>query len=218
MSKLNPNQFVQILHDFGIHNPDIHASMSLCLGPCEVSVSEMVSAYTVFANHGIRTAPMFVSRIEDNEGNTIATFQPRMNEVIGAANAMKMLTMLMGVVDNGTAGRLRYRYNFQGQIGAKTGTTNNNSDGWFIGFTPQLVSGCWVGGEDRDIHFDRGQMGQGATMALPIWAIFMKKVYADRSLGIDPMAKFDLPEDYNPCGRKTEEDDFTENGIDEVFE
>ena len=218
MSKLNPNQFVQILHDFGIHNPDIHPSMSLCLGPCEVSVSEMVSAYTVFANHGIRTAPMFVSRIEDNEGNTIATFQPRMNEVIGAANAMKMLTMLMGVVDNGTAGRLRYRYNFQGQIGAKTGTTNNNSDGWFIGFTPQLVSGCWVGGEDRDIHFDRGQMGQGATMALPIWAIFMKKVYADRSLGIDPMAKFDLPEDYNPCGRKAEEDDFTENGIDEVFE
>ena len=218
MSKLNPNQFVQILHDFGIHNPDIHASMSLCLGPCEGSVSEMVSAYTVFANHGIRTAPMFVSRIEDNEGNTIATFQPRMNEVIGAANAMKMLTMLMGVVDNGTAGRLRYRYNFQGQIGAKTGTTNNNSDGWFIGFTPQLVSGCWVGGEDRDIHFDRGQMGQGATMALPIWAIFMKKVYADRSLGIDPMAKFDLPEDYNPCGKKAEEDDFTENGIDEVFE
>lgn len=218
MSKLNPNQFVQILHDFGIHNPDIHPSMSLCLGPCEVSVSEMVSAYTVFANHGIRTAPMFVSRIEDNEGNTIATFQPRMNEVIGAANAMKMLTMLMGVVDNGTAGRLRYRYNFQGQIGAKTGTTNNNSDGWFIGFTPQLVSGCWVGGEDRDIHFDRGQMGQGATMALPIWAIFMKKVYADRSLGIDPMAKFDLPEDYNPCGQKAEEDDFSENGIDEVFE
>ena len=218
MSKLNPNQFVQILHDFGIHNPDIHPSLSLCLGPCEVSVSEMVSAYTVFANHGIRTAPMFVSRIEDNEGNTIATFQPRMNEVIGAANAMKMLTMLMGVVDNGTAGRLRYRYNFQGQIGAKTGTTNNNSDGWFIGFTPQLVSCCWVGGEDRDIHFDRGQMGQGATMALPIWAIFMKKVYADRSLGIDPMAKFDLPEDYNPCGQKAEEDDFTENGIDEVFE
>ena len=218
MSKLNPNQFVQILHDFGIHNPDIHPSLSLCLGPCEVSVSEMVSAYTVFANHGIRTAPMFVSRIEDNEGNTIVTFQPRMNEVIGAANAMKMLTMLMGVVDNGTAGRLRYRYNFQGQIGAKTGTTNNNSDGWFIGFTPQLVSGCWVGGEDRDIHFDRGQMGQGATMALPIWAIFMKKVYADRSLGIDPMAKFDLPEDYNPCGQKAEEDDFTENGIDEVFE
>ena len=107
MSKLNPQQFVQMLRDFGINSPDIHASMSLCLGPCEVSVSEMVSAYTVFANHGIRTAPMFVSRIEDNEGNTIATFQPRMNEVISADNAMKMLTMLMGVVDNGKAGRMR---------------------------------------------------------------------------------------------------------------
>ena len=222
MSKLNPQQFVQMLRDFGINSPDIHASMSLCLGPCEVSVSEMVSAYTVFANHGIRTAPMFVSRIEDNEGNTIATFQPRMNEVISADNAMKMLTMLMGVVDNGTAGRLRYRYNLEGQIGAKTGTTNNNSDGWFIGFTPQLVSGCWVGGEERDIHFDSMSMGQGATMALPIWAIFMKKVYADPSLGISPAIKFDLPEDYNPCSRKAaEQDDFEEVGtgsIDEVFE
>lgn len=222
MSKLNPQQFVQMLRDFGINSPDIHASMSLCLGPCEVSVSEMVSAYTVFANHGIRTAPMFVSRIEDNEGHTIATFQPRMNEVISADNAMKMLTMLMGVVDNGTAGRLRYRYNLEGQIGAKTGTTNNNSDGWFIGFTPQLVSGCWVGGEERDIHFDSMSMGQGATMALPIWAIFMKKVYADPSLGISPAIKFDLPEDYNPCSRKAaEQDDFEEVGtgsIDEVFE
>lgn len=222
MSKLNPQQFVQMLRDFGINNPDIHASMSLCLGPCEVSVSEMVSAYTVFANHGIRTAPMFVGRIEDNEGNTIATFQPRMNEVISADNAMKMLTMLMGVVDNGTAGRLRYRYNLEGQIGAKTGTTNNNSDGWFIGFTPQLVSGCWVGGEERDIHFDSMSMGQGATMALPIWAIFMKKVYADPSLGISPAIKFDLPEDYNPCSRKAaEQDDSEEVGtgsIDEVFE
>lgn len=216
MSKLNPNQFVQLLHDYGINNPDIHASMSLCLGPCEVSVAEMVSAYTVFANYGIRTAPMFVSRIEDNEGNTIATFQPRMNEVISSDNANKMLTMLMGVVDNGTAGRLRYRYNFEGQIGAKTGTTNNNSDGWFIGFTPQLVSGVWVGGEDRDIHFDSMNMGQGATMALPVWAIFMKKVYADPSLGIDPTAKFDIPEGYNPCGKQ--KDNFDMGGIEDVYE
>ena len=220
MSKLNPQQFVQMLRDFGINSPDIHASMSLCLGPCEVSVSEMVSAYTAFANHGIRTSPMFVSRIEDNEGNTLATFQPRMNEVIGAENAMKMLTMLMGVVDGGTAGRLRYRYNLEGQIGAKTGTTNNNSDGWFIGFTPQLVSGCWVGGEERDIHFDSMSMGQGATMALPIWAIFMKKVYADPTLGIRPDVKFDLPDGYNPCYKpKSDQDDFEQvDGIDEVFE
>ena len=222
MSKLNPSQFVQLLHDYGVNNPDIHASLSLCLGPCEVSVSEMVSAYTAFANHGIRTDPMFVSRIEDNEGNTIATFQPRMNEVISADNAMKMLTMMMGVVDNGTAGRLRYRYKLEGQIGAKTGTTNNNSDGWFIAFTPQLVSGCWVGGEDRDIHFDSMSMGQGATMALPIWAIFMKKVYADVSLGYSPEVKFDIPADYNPCyhvGSGGEQDSFEQvNAIDEVFE
>ena len=222
MSKLNPSQFVQLLHDYGINNPDIHASLSLCLGPCEVSVSEMVSAYTAFANHGIRTAPMFVSRIEDNEGNTLATFQPRMNEVISADNAMKMLTMMMGVGHNGTAGRLRYRYSLEGQIGAKTGTTNNNSDGWFIGFTPQLVSGCWVGGEERDIHFDSMNMGQGATMALPIWAIFMKKVYADTSLGYSPEVKFDIPADYNPCyhvGGSGEQDDFEQvDAIDEVFE
>lgn len=216
MSKLNPSQFVQLLHDFGINNPDIHASMSLCLGPCEVSVSQMVSAYTAFANHGIRTAPIFVSRIEDNEGNTITTFQPRMNEVISATSAQKMLYMLMGVVDGGTAGRLRYRYNLEGQIGAKTGTTNNNSDGWFIGFTPQLVSGAWVGGEDRDIHFDSMNMGQGATMALPIWAIFMKKVYADSSLGYSPEVKFDLPDNYNPCFKEV--DNFDEFGIEEVYE
>ena len=143
-----------------------------------------------------------------------------MNEVIGAENAMKMLTMLMGVVDGGTAGRLRYRYNLEGQIGAKTGTTNNNSDGWFIGFTPQLVSGCWVGGEERDIHFDSMSMGQGATMALPIWAIFMKKVYADPTLGIRPDVKFDLPDGYNPCYKpKSDQDDFEQvDGIDEVFE
>ena len=142
MSKLSPQQFVQLLHDYGINNPDIHPSMSLCLGPCEMTVAEMVSAYTTFANRGIRTAPMFVSRIEDNEGNVITSFQPRMNEVISEESANKMLVLLKGVVDGGTAGRLRYKYNFTGEIGGKTGTTNRNSDAWFMGFTPQLVSGC----------------------------------------------------------------------------
>lgn len=215
MSKLSPLQFVQLLHDYGINNPDIHPSMSLCLGPCEVSVGEMVSAYTTFANGGIRTSPMFVSRIEDNEGNVLATFQPRMNEVISAESAYKMLVELMGVVDGGTAGRLRYKYNFTGDIGGKTGTTNRNSDAWFMGFTPELVSGCWVGGEDRDIHFDSMRMGQGATMALPIWAYFMKKVYRDRSLPYNPEAKFDLPEGFDPC--KKDNDDMA-YGIDEVYE
>lgn len=216
MSKMNPQAFVQLLHEFGIRNPDIHPSMALCLGPCEVSVAEMVSAYSTFANNGIRCAPMFVSKIEDNEGNVIATFNPRMNEVISEESANKMLVLLKGVVDDGTAGRLRYKYHFEGDIGGKTGTTNRNSDAWFIGFTPQLVSGCWVGGEDRDIHFDSMRMGQGATAALPIWAYFMKKVYRDKSLGYNPKATFDLPEGFNPC---KSEDDFTgANGIEEVYE
>lgn len=217
MSRLNPYQLVQLLHDFGINNPDIYPSMSLCLGPCDVSVAEMVSAYTAFANHGIRCAPLFVSRIEDNEGNVITEFQPRMNEVVSAETAQKMLVMMMGVVDGGTAGRLRFRYNLTGQIGAKTGTTNLNSDGWFIGFTPDLVTGVWVGGEDRDIHFGSMAMGQGATVSLPIWALYMKSLYAHPDLGYDRDAKFDLPEGYDPCAKDSTSmvDDLM---IDDVFE
>ncbi|RKW62286.1 MAG: penicillin-binding protein [Prevotella sp.] len=216
MSKLNPFQFVEMLHNFGINNPDIHPSMALCLGPCEVSVCEMVSAYTTFANNGIRCSPIFVTKIEDNDGNVIATFQPRMNEVISEESANKMLVELKGVVDGGTAGRLRYKYHFTGEIGGKTGTTNRNSDAWFMGFTPQLVSGCWVGGEDRDIHFDSMSMGQGATMALPIWAYFMQKVYADKQLGYSQTIGFNLPEGFDPC--KKENSEMNELGIDEVYE
>ncbi|MEE0487871.1 MAG: transglycosylase domain-containing protein [Prevotella sp.] len=220
MSKLNPQQFVSMLHDFGINNPEIVPSMALCLGPCEVSVAEMVSAYTTFANKGIRSAPMFVSRIEDNEGNVITDFQPRLNEVINAESANRMLVLLKGVVDGGTGGRLRFRYHFTGEIGGKTGTTNRNADAWFMGFTPQLVSGCWVGGEDRDIHFDTMRMGQGATMALPIWAYYMKKVYADPSLPYDESVKFDLPEGYDGCSSGESSADGAEDALDieEVYE
>ena len=216
MSKLNPIQFVNLLHEYGINNPDIHASMALCLGPCEVSVGEMVSAYSTFANNGIRVAPLFITHIEDNDGNVIARFQPRMNEVISAESAHKMLVLLQAVVNEGTGSRIRRLYNVTGEIGGKTGTTNRNSDAWFMGFTPQLVSGCWVGGEDRDIHFDSMTMGQGAAMALPIWAYYMKKVYADTSLGYSPNAKFDIPEDFNPCF--SEDSEIDEFEIDEVFE
>jgi len=215
MSKLNPQQFVSLLHDFGIDNPDIYPSMSLCLGPCEVSVAEMVSGYSAFVNHGIRTAPLFVTRIEDNEGNVISSFQPRMNEVISEDSANKMLVLLKGVVDGGTAGRLRFKYNIKGDIGGKTGTTNRNSDAWFVGFTPQLVSGCWVGGEDRDIHFDSMRMGQGATMALPIWAYYMKKVYADSTLVYNPNEVFDMPDGYDPCAKDSI---YVGLGIDDVYE
>lgn len=199
MSKLNPQAFVTLLREYGIRNPDIHPSMSLCLGPCEITVGEMVSAYTAFVNHGIRAAHLFVTKIEDNEGNLIAQFQPRMNEVISEESAHKMLYMLKAVVDGGTAGRLRFRYGFTGELGGKTGTTNNNSDAWFMGLTPTLVSGVWVGGDDRDIHFDSMAMGQGATMALPVFALYMQRVYKDKRLGYNQNAVFDMPTGYNPC-------------------
>ena len=216
MSRLNPQDFLRILNDFGINTYDAYPSMVLCLGPNEVSVSEMVSAYTTFANHGIHCYPMYVSKIEDNEGNVVATFQPRMNEVISEESTYKMLEMLRAVMNGGTGSRMRYRYNIECDMGGKTGTTNRNADAWFIGFTPSLVSGCWVGGEDRDIHFDSTRMGQGANMALPIWAYYMKKVFADKSLGYDPNEKFDIPEDFNPCS--SELDDYLPGGIEEVFE
>ena len=217
MSRLDPQQFVQLLHEYGINNPDIHPSMSLCLGPCDITVGEMVSAYTAFANHGIRCAPLFVTRIEDGNGQVIAHFEPRVNEVISEESAFKMLTLLQGVVDGGTGSRLRFKYNVNAQMGGKTGTTNRNSDAWFMAVTPDLVSGMWVGGEDRDIHFDSMAMGQGATMALPIYAYFIKKVYANEALPYKANAIFDLPEDFDGCGRAVDaQDDFM--GIEDVFE
>lgn len=216
MSRINPQDFLRILRDFGINTYGVYPSIVLCLGPNEASVCEMVSAYTTFANHGIHCSPMFVSKIEDNEGNVIATFQPRMNEVISEESAYKMLEMLKAVMDGGTGSRMRYKYKVECDMGGKTGTTNRNADAWFMGFTPSLVSGCWVGGEDRDIHFASTRMGQGANMALPIWAYYMKKVFADRSLGYDPNEKFDIPEDFNPC--VSEFDDYSAGGIEEVFE
>ena len=216
MSRLSPQAFVDLLRQYGIHNPDIHPSMALCLGPCEITVGEMASAYTAFVNHGIRASHMFVTRIEDGEGNLITRFTPRMNEVISEESAHKMLYMLKAVVDGGTASRLRFKYNMKGDLAGKTGTTNKNSDAWFVGLTPSLVNACWVGGDDRDIHFDSMSMGQGATMALPIFALYMQKVYQDKGLGYNEDAIFDLPEDYDPCSSF---EVITEaNDIEDIFE
>lgn len=198
MSKLNPYNLKRLIHTFGVRNRDIAPSVSLCLGPCEISVGEMVSAYTAFPNKGIRVAPLFVTRIEDNDGNVLATFAPEMQEVISVSSAYKMLVMLRAVVNEGTGGRVR-RLGVKADMGGKTGTTNYNADGWFMGFTPSLVSGCWVGGEDRDIHFDTMLHGQGASMALPIWTKYMVKVLGDKSLGYDENETFQLPEGYDPC-------------------
>ena len=218
MSKLNPQAFVDLLHEYGIRNPEIHPSMSLCLGPCDISVGEMASAYTAFVNHGIRAALMFVTRIEDGEGNVIAQFQPRMNEVISEESANKMIYMLKSVVDGGTASRLRFKYNLKGDIAGKTGTTNNNSDAWFMGILPTLVNACWVGGDDRDIHFNSMAMGQGASGALPIFALYMQQVYKDEQLGYNENAIFDLPEGYDPCSLVDESLENPDAEIEELFE
>ncbi|WP_297674951.1 transglycosylase domain-containing protein [uncultured Bacteroides sp.] len=219
MSKLNPYSLKRLIESFGVRNREIVPSVSLCLGPCEISVGEMVSAYTAFPNKGIRVAPLFVTRIEDNEGNILATFSPEMEEVISVGSAYKMLVMLRAVINEGTGGRVR-RLGVKADMGGKTGTTNSNSDGWFMGFTPTLVSGCWVGGEERDIHFDSMAFGQGASMALPIWAKYMVKVFADKTLGYDENDKFQLPEDFNPCKDNADMtlEPASDSGLDELFD
>ena len=218
MSKLNPYELKRLVHSFGVRNREIVPSVSLCLGPCEISVGEMVSAYTAFPNKGIRVAPLFVTRIEDNDGNVLATFSPEMQEVISASSAYKMLVMLRAVINEGTGGRVR-RLGVKADMGGKTGTTNFNADGWFMGFTPSLVSGCWVGGEDRDIHFDTMLHGQGASMALPIWAKYMVKVFGDKSLGYDENETFQLPEGFDPCkdNEYENEEPASEIGLDDLF-
>ncbi len=217
MNRLNNYKgFVRILGDFGINTYGIEPSIVLCLGPYEASVCEMVSAYTTFANHGLHSYPMYVTRIEDGDGNVVAEFQPRVNEVINDETNYKMLEMLQAVINGGTGSRVRWVYNIKCDVGGKTGTTNRNADAWFMGFTPSLVSGCWVGGEDRDIHFDSTYAGQGSHTALPIWGIYMNKVFADKSLGYDPEEKFDIPADFNPCSGSEGYDE--DEGIEEIFE
>ena len=197
MSLFTPEQLVKLMRSFGIEGP-LDPVVSICLGPCELSVKEMVDAYTTFPNKGIRVEPLYVTRIEDNNGNILATFTPKTYEIISETTSYKMIYMLRNVMDHGTGVRARFRYGLKAQMGGKTGTSQNHSDGWFVGFTPSLVSGVWVGGEDRSIHFDNMSAGQGANMALPIWAIYMQKVYADEELGYDNAEAFDVPEWFDP--------------------
>ena len=199
MSQLSPAQLVRNMHNFGITN-HIDPVISLCLGSCEVSVKEMVGAYSAFANKGMRAQPLFVTSITDSSGNPISDFTTSHTEVISEDAWYKINSILQNVVDGGTGNRLRRPpYNITANMGGKTGTTNSNSDGWFMGFTPELVSGVWVGGEERYIHFNNMANGQGAAMALPIYGLYMKKVYSDPSLPYSqttrfPSAPFDLCE------------------------
>ncbi|HOO95314.1 MAG TPA: transglycosylase domain-containing protein [Proteiniphilum sp.] len=225
MKQFSPYAFARMLGSFGLKTP-APPVVSLALGPNEASVYEMVGAYSSFINRGIRVEPMLVTRIEDSHGNEVATFVPRMKEIFSESSSYKMLDMLKGVVDGGTGSRLRRVYNLKGEMGGKTGTTNNNSDGWFMSFTPNLVAGCWVGGEERSIHFDRMAYGQGASMALPIHGIFYQKVYADKELNYSDDGKFEIPAEFNPCaGSERYSPDFYQDnnqaieheGIDDLF-
>lgn len=195
MYQIDPygTRLVDYLHEFGVANNQIYPSLPLCLGACEITVGEMASAYTAFVNKGIRCAPILVTKIEDDQGNIVAEFTPRMSEVISEETSYKMLDMMQAVIDQGTGRRLRSKYDIKGQIAGKTGTTNENSDGWFMGCVPRLVTACWVGGEERSIHFASMAMGQGASSALPIWAYYMKKIYRDRSLEYKDTEEFDIP-------------------------
>lgn len=202
IAELSPSELVRQMHNFGI-NSHLDPVMSLALGPCDVSVQEMVSAYTAFANKGMRAAPMYVTSIADAQGNVITDFTPRYTEVISEKAYYRILSMLMNVVNGGTGSRVRRPpYNLTAEMGGKTGTTNYNADGWFMGFTPELVAGTWVGGDERFIHFNTMAYGQGASMALPIYGLFMKKVYADKTLPYSQSTKFSFPADVNLCEKE----------------
>ena len=195
MKQFNPPSVIDIMRKMGITS-HIAAVPSLVLGTSDISLYEMVGAYSTYANKGIYTQPIFVTKIMDKNGNVISKFTPEKVEAISEQTAFLMLNLMEGVVNAGTGIWLRLKYKFTNPIAGKTGTTQNHSDGWFIGLTPNLVSGVWVGAEDRAVHFDNIEMGQGASMALPIWAFYMQKVYSDNSLKISKK-DFEAPADFN---------------------
>lgn len=204
MSELSPSTLARTMHTFGITN-HLDPVVSLCLGSCDVSVREMVTAYTAFSNKGLRVDPIYVTKITDNNGNVISEFTPQYTEVMSQEAYFKMVNILQNVINSGTGSRLRRApYNITAVMGGKTGTTNYNADGWFMGFTPNLVSGVWVGGDERYIHFNRMAQGQGAAMALPIYGLYMKKVYADKSLPYSQTLQFpEPPAGFSPCYKES---------------
>jgi penicillin-binding protein 1A len=200
MKQFGPEAVINIARKMGITSP-LDPYPALCLGTSDVSVYEMVGAYSTFANIGVWVEPLIVTKIEDNKGNLLKDFIPQKQEAMSEQTVSLMLNMLMGVVDGvyspeaekriGTAVRLRFKYKMANEIAGKTGTTQNYSDGWFMGVTPNLTTGVWVGCDDRSVHFRYMKYGQGANMALPIWALYMKKVYENEELGISPKDVFD---------------------------
>lgn len=192
MNEVKPEPVVELIKKMGITS-DVPVYPSIVLGSFNASVFDMTGAYCVFANHGTWTEPTFILRIEDKNGNVIYTHTPKIVQAMDAQTAYVMTYMLKGVIEDGTGSRLRFTYHLTNPIGGKTGTTQENSDGWFMGVTPQLVTGVWTGCEDRDIHFRSTRLGEGANSALPIFALFMQKVYANNKLGIKKNVDFDAP-------------------------
>lgn len=192
MKQFTPEAAAAMVNQLGIKSK-IPPVVSLFLGTIDFSLFEMVGAYTTYANKGVHVEPIFVSRIEDRNGNTISTFNTTKTEAISEETAYLMVNLLESVINHGTGGRIRYKYNLKGEIGGKTGTSQNHSDGWFMAITPNLVGGVWSGCEDRAVHFETIALGQGANMSLPIFGRFLQKVYADPSLGITPDLVFDTP-------------------------
>lgn len=194
MNEIGPNPVVNMANRMGITS-EIPAVPSIALGAADISLYEMVGAYATFANKGTYTKPLFITRIEDKNGQLIQEFVPQRNEALGEQHAYIMLNLMKGVKDEGTGRRLMSKYNFTTSmdVAGKTGTTNNNSDGWFMGISPNLVAGVWTGGDEKVIRFRSTALGQGANMALPIYAKFMNKVYDDGSLGVTREDKFDQP-------------------------
>ena len=189
------NNVVGLAKNLGITS-NLPAVPSIALGTAEISLFDMVGAYTAFANKGLKSKPTYILKIENRNGEVIYEHKPnsiKKERVLSPTESEIMVEMLQSVVDSGTAARLRYKYNFKSDIAGKTGTTQSNSDGWFIGFTPDLLAGVWVGGEDRRVHFRTTALGQGANMALPIWAKFIGKVYADPEYKSYKNNRFDHP-------------------------
>ncbi len=192
IKQFTPQALADIAKKMGISSK-IQAVNSVFLGTSEVSVYEMVGAYSTFANKGVHVEPLMVTKIEDKNGNILESFTPQKNEAISEQTAYLMINLLEGVVNNGTGLSLRYYYELPGPIAGKTGTTQSHADGWFMGMLPNLVTGTWVGAEDRSVHFQGIKLGQGAAMALPIYALFLEKVYKDAQLGISPNEQWEKP-------------------------
>jgi len=183
IKRVKPAKVIELARKMGVKS-DMEPVPAICLGTPSLSVYEMVGATATYPNKGIYQKPIFITRIEDKNGNVIETFTSEATDALDERTAYLMLSLMQGVVKFGTGVRLRYKYKINYPIAGKTGTTDNQSDGWFMGLTPDLVTGVWVGAEDRSVHFRGIHYGQGANMALPIWAIYMKKVYADSTLNI----------------------------------